>query len=167
MYYNNVGKPYDINTIPTSFYPKGGIVPDINKTGEIKKEEVKWQVGGYVRFLIDYGGHKKGTIGKITRISPQTINVNLPYYQTTDDCCLVSNEFEWLGMEDPIIGTKVLIDYYVADDTFIGQPFLGAYPKTPKESVKKGFDEAAYKNSPINQLIKLNIKKPKKVKIRL
>lgn len=126
----------------------------------IEKNEL--QVGGYVRFLINYGGHKKGTVGKITQINAQTISVNLPYYQTKDDCCLVSHEFEWLGMNFPSINPK--IEWYEFTKDIFGQSII---TKTPKESVKKGFDEAAYNNSPINQLIKLNIKKPKKVKIRL
>lgn len=165
MYYHNVGKPYDINTMPTSFYTKGALVPDISRTGEIKQEEVKWQVGGYVEFLADFGGHKKGSIGRIIKNSDSSyVIVDLKFGSSQAGCALyLDTECKWLGMENPI-SSKVLIEYFEYTKDIYGKPIL---TKTPKESVKKGFDEAAYNNSPINQLIKLNIKKPKKVKIRL
>jgi hypothetical protein len=69
---------------------------------EVKQpEEKKWQVGGYIKFLKEYGGHPKGTISKINKVCSNCIYVNHKYNNFNDDCALYQSECEWVGMSKP------------------------------------------------------------------
>ncbi len=73
-----------------------------------------FQLGGYVKLLNDYGGHKAGTISKIRNrihadgredssfIEGYYISLELIWLSNGKETCNPNyKELEWLGMTDP------------------------------------------------------------------
>lgn len=47
----------------------------------------KWGVGTYAVFVVAYGGHDKGTIGKIISDNTDTVKVKQPFHDNADNNC--------------------------------------------------------------------------------
>lgn len=140
----------------------------MGKCGEIKTEE-KWQEGGYIRATTGVN------IGKVLKV----LKISKNYSPRLGDLIICGDstnlrfwkeECEWLGMEKPIesiiFGTGGDIDRF-GSFGLIYNPLDGAKIKTPNECYKKGFDEDAYNQNPLNKYLTININKTKKQKIRL
>lgn len=69
---------------------KFGHKPDFNKSIE------KWSVGSYVVFVVDYGGHPKGSFSKITRNEDNCVVVELVFEDKKQGCRLYKDlECKW------------------------------------------------------------------------
>lgn len=104
----------------------------VNKPVKLKTEE-KWQVGGYVRLIIDYKNYSKGAICKIKNYCSN--NYGRAIIEIEDGSLLWEDtECEWVGMQKPV--EYPVWNSYQKDD-FHYITGIDSYCKTSDECYQK------------------------------
>jgi len=92
-YYNGNWKTEDCIELLTDL---SEIQPFLPEGHPDKKSIEKWSVGTYVVFLVDYGGHLKGSVTTIREDTNLCVKVNLLFKEEKSYCNLIKNaECKW------------------------------------------------------------------------
>lgn len=60
------------------------------------------KIGDYIKFKVDYGGYKVGTLSRVTQIyNFNSISVEARYYNLNSQCILLRDQYEYLGEKVP------------------------------------------------------------------